>query len=235
LTKISSGDIPIPLVGKARIIFHLIPYSAFESSPSLSFATIEDIWSIPLMYTGTSGYRYSLDGLMVYSEKEHASCSEGYTQVFRNGIIEAVNTSLFGAGAAGSYLPSLTFETDITAFLDACLAFYKKFSIRMPAILFVSLTGTGDWTLTGHRHLDRHTQVNRIDRDSLLLPEVIVENVGVHSATVLKPVFHAVSSSIGWERLYGYSEPGKKGLLFPTKKFASKESDLSQGDQAKRH
>lgn len=228
LNKISSSESPVPLIGKARTVFHLVPYSAFESSSSLSFAAIEDIWSIPLMYAGTFNYRYNLDGLIVYNEQADSGFSEGYTQVFRNGIIESVNANLFGSSVKGPYIPSATFETDITAFLDACLAFYRKLSVRMPAVLLVSLAGVQDCKLAVHRHLDTwHTNINRIGRDSLLLPEVIVENQAVNSATRLQPIFNAVWNSIGWERLYGYDEAGEKDLVFPSENFSSEPVDLS--------
>jgi hypothetical protein len=209
LSKISAGDIPVPLVGKARTAFHLIPYSAFEANPPLSFATIEDVWSIPLMYASTSSYRPNLDGVVVYSGKEDCGFTEGYTQVFRNGVIESVNANLCGSSVEGPYLPSVTFETDITTFLDACLAFYKRLSIGMPVVLFVSLVGMQDCELVMHRHLDTwHNHVSRSDRDSLLLSEVIIENSTANLANLLRPVFNAVWNSIGWERLYRCDDTG---------------------------
>ncbi len=235
LTKISGGDLPVPLAGKARTVFHLIPYSAFESGLSISFPAIEDIWSVPLMYAGSSSYRSCLEGLLVYHEKESGAASEGYTQVFRNGIIEAVNAGLLGSSVAGPYLPSATFEADLAAFLDTCLAFYRKLSIRVPAVLFLSLAGVRDYTLAGHRHLDTwHNHVNRIDRDSFLLPEVIVEEAGVRSASLLKPVFQAIWKSLGWERLYESGQTEEKGLRFPREKFAGEDVDVSQVAKAQR-
>ncbi|HSB01694.1 MAG TPA: ATP-binding protein [Anaerolineales bacterium] len=236
LNKISFDEAPVSLMGKARTIFHLVPYSAFESGSALRFAAMEDIWSIPLMYASTSSYRSNLDGLVVYHEQGDGGLSAGYTQVFRNGIIESVNANLFGSSVEGPYLPSVTFETDTIAFLDACLAFYRKLCIRMPAVLFVSLAGAQDCQLAVHRRPDtRHKNVNRIDRDPLLLPEVILESLAVHLATVLKPVFNAIWNSIGWERLYGYAETGEKGLIFPTEKFAGEQVDVSQRAKTKGH
>ncbi len=233
-SKISSGEVPIPLMGKARTVFHLIPYSAFESGSALSFAAIEDIWSIPLMHTSASSYRSNLDGIIVYNEKGDGGSSEGYTQTFRNGIIESVYANLFGSSAEDSCTPSVTFEADVTAFLDACIAFYRKLAVRMPAALLVSVVGARDCKLAMYRHLDlRYNNVNRFDRDMLLLPEVILENLAVNSATLLKPIFETIWNSIGWERLYGYDEVGKKGLIFTHKKLPGEPVIVSQGTKMK--
>ncbi len=229
LSKLACGDAPVPLAAKPKTAFHLIPYSAFESGSLLSFSSIEDIWSIPLMHASTSSYRYNLDGLVVYNEKGLDGCSEGYTQVFRKGIIESVNVNLFGSSSEGPYLPNVKFEMDITSFLNACLAFYKRSSVQMPAALFVSLVGVQDCKLATHQQPDPwHDYAHRIDRDSLLLPEVIIENLAVNSAAVLKPIFNAAWNSLGWERLYECDEAREKDLLFPREKLVKKQVDISQ-------
>jgi hypothetical protein len=233
LSKISAEEVPVPLIGKVRTIFHLIPYAAFEASPSLSFAGIQDIWSIPLMYASARSYRYNVDGLLVYHEKEECEFSEGYTQVYRSGIIESVNANLFGSGAEGPYIPRASFEADIAGFLDTCLAFYRKLSVSMPAVFFVTLVGMQDCKLA-MRHIDTwQANLNRIPRDTLLLPEVIIENLDINSAANLKPIFKVISNSMGWERLYGYVEPEQKSFAFPTERLASERINVSRGIKSK--
>lgn len=232
LNKISSGKAPVPLLGKARTVFHLIPYSAFECSSSLSLTTMEDIWSIPLVYRSASSYRTNLDGVIVYSDR-CSSNSGGYTQVFRNGIIESVSASLFGSGAEGSHVPDMafeTFETDVVNFLSDCLAFYRKLSVRMPAALFLSLLGWGEYKLAMHQLLDAwHSDGIRLDDDAFLFPEVILENSAVNSAAMLKPIFRAIWNATGWEQLYEYAENGEKKLMFPGGKFAGEQVRVARG------
>ena len=212
LSKISSDDMPVQLTGKARVVFHLIPYSAFEAGPTISFASNEnDIWSIPLIYSSVSRYRHNVDGLIVYNEKGNSS-SEAYTQVFRNGIVESVSASLFHSSSEDSYIPSVIFERDLIATFEACITLYKKHSISMPAVLIVSLAGVRGYKLAVSQQLDHwHDNVNRIDRDLLLLPEIIVEDYAVNSANILKPIFDAMWNSAGWDKSYGYDDSGEWG------------------------
>jgi hypothetical protein len=213
LTKIASEETPTPLGEKARIILHIVPYSAFESRPSLSFAPIEkDVWSFPLIYSSVSGHRYNLDGLMAYSDRSN-NLSGAYAQVFRNGIIESVNTTLFSSGDGDLLIPSVIFEEKLVEALKDCLALHQKLSITPPSVLMVSLTGVRGYKLAVHHRLDIwHEQaVNRIDRDTLLLPEVIVEDYAINPGIILRPIFDAVWNSAGWPRSYGYNETGEWG------------------------
>lgn len=212
ISKITSDEIPVSLAGKARIILHLLPYSAFESGLPLNFTSIEkDIWSIPLIHSSVSNFRYNLDGLLVFNEKGNG-LSGAYTQLFRNGIIETVSASLFGSSNEDPYIPSVVLERDVIASFEACTSLYKKLSVSVPTVVIVSLVGVRGYKLAVSQRLDAwHDHINRIDRDSLLLPEVIIEDYAVNSATILKPIFDTIWNSAGWVRSYGYDDAGEWG------------------------
>lgn len=215
LSKIGSDETPVSLEGKARIIFHLVPYSAFESySPSSPLLTDNDIWSLPLIYSSVTGYRYNLDGLIVHGDRTD-NFSGAYTQIFRNGIIESVSASLFSSRNNESYIPSIVLEEKLIATLKSCLALYPKMSIYPPLVLLVSLIGVKGYKLAVSQSLDiwrQHTHL--IDRDLLLLPEVVIEDMIIDSAKLLRPIFDAVWNSAGWLKSYGYDDSGEWGKGF---------------------
>lgn len=213
LSKIGSDDTPVPLEGKARIIFHLIPYSAFETNlPISSLPVNKDIWSLPLIYSSIAGHRYNLDGLLVYNERGN-NLSGAYTQIFRNGIIESVSARLFSSGGdIGDFIPSAVLEEELNQALKTCIALYQKLSIFPPAVLLVSLTGVKGYKLAVNQRLDPwRQQGHKIDRDSLFLPEILIEDPTIDSATILRPVFDAVWNSAGWMKSFGYDESGEWG------------------------
>lgn len=43
-----------------------------------------------------------------------------------------------------------------------------------------------------------------MDRDALLIPEILVESCDVDSATVLRPAFDAIWNAAGWPRCVNY-------------------------------
>jgi hypothetical protein len=48
-----------------------------------------------------------------------------------------------------------------------------------------------------------------IDRDMLLLPDVLIETYTPDMPTLLRPLFDAVWNAAGWERSINYDEKGK--------------------------
>jgi hypothetical protein len=48
-----------------------------------------------------------------------------------------------------------------------------------------------------------------IDRDVLLLPEVLIENFDCNVASALRPIFDAVWNAAGYERSFNYDESGE--------------------------
>jgi hypothetical protein len=98
----------------------------------------------------------------------------------------------------------------------------------------VTLIGMQDCKLSV-RHLDVwHSQVRRIPRNSLLLPEVILEDLASNPATMLKPIFKTIWKSLGWEGLFGYAEIEKSSLAFTSRKFVSEQVELLRGSKTKR-
>jgi len=52
-------------------------------------------------------------------------------------------------------------------------------------------------------------EAHPIDRDALLVPEVMVESFEFDSAEILKPILDAVWNATGWPRSMNYDESGK--------------------------
>jgi hypothetical protein len=48
-----------------------------------------------------------------------------------------------------------------------------------------------------------------IDRDALIIPEIIVENYECNPAEVMRPLFDAIWNAAGWERSRNYNETGQ--------------------------
>lgn len=212
LSKIASGETPVSLEGNARLILHFVPYSSFESGLTFSFLPIQrDIFSIPLIHTSVSNYRYNLDGLLVQNERGN-NLSGGYTQIFRNGIVESVNASIFGSQGDDPLIPSTLFEMEMISAFDAFVALYQKLSVSFPAVLIVGFTGVKGYELAVNRSLDMwHQHNHKIDRDILVFPEVILENGSRDASGTLQPIFDALWNSAGWAKSYGYDEAGEWG------------------------
>jgi hypothetical protein len=103
LAKIIAGEMPAKLDERApKIVLHVIPFGAFD--PTISFnvdslmhADIRPLSLHPLP-PGYTKLKYNVDGLLHDSLRDvDYTPSTSYTQVFRNGTIESVDTSILGA------------------------------------------------------------------------------------------------------------------------------------------
>src|SRR5262249_160706 len=113
LARIDSGDSIIPLAADpGRLVLHLAPLSSFGIGPQFDLAPVANVHA-QLRPMNSLGFNssYNFDGLANVYHRDGA-CSS-YTQVFRNGTIEAVMVGLVAEvgdkrllqdGAIGKYI-----------------------------------------------------------------------------------------------------------------------------------
>ena len=93
------------------------------SSRETSFRAIGD--------TITSG-RHNLDGFVVFGgQSGNAPGYESYIQVFRSGVIEAVNSSILEGNATMKLIPSTHYEQEIEASLTSIQRFLQKLNVEL--------------------------------------------------------------------------------------------------------
>jgi hypothetical protein len=212
LNKIVSEETPVHLFGKARTIIHFIPFVSFEPGFTININSLEsDAWSFNPIHSSTTGYRYNLDGMMTYSEMSD-DLFRAYLQIFRNGIVESVDAFMLRSRGDESFIPTSLFEEKVIQSVEICLSIQQQLSITLPSTLIVSLIGVKGYKLGINQKLDPwHEHTNKIDRDLLILPEIVVSDYSVKPETLLRPIFDAIWNSAGWPRSYGYDDAGKWG------------------------
>src|SRR4051812_21048965 len=94
ITMILEGEVPVRMEEGARLVLHIIPRHAFDADKNIDLSAIKQgrdfLWPI---HGGSGGsVRYNFDGLLFDSTKDEYATS--YVQLFHNGIVEAVNSSL---------------------------------------------------------------------------------------------------------------------------------------------
>jgi hypothetical protein len=156
--------------------------------------------------------RHNLDGFVVYGgQAVDASGYEAYTQVFRNGIIEATNSEILDGKKRlySNSIPSQFYEHEIIAALDSMLKLLGSLGVEPPLTVMLSLVGVKELTMALPQRYIVRAQPG-IDRDVLLLPEVVIEGDGPGAEEILKPIFEAVWQAAGFERNYNYDESGRR-------------------------
>ncbi len=209
LSKILANEIPVTLYDNPKIVLHLIPIISFNPAQSYN---VDKIASHPEIMgpinCGAWDNRYNLDGFLTYSRVEEGK-TRSYVQLFRNGIIEAVEGWLLRARGERPSIPSISYEERLISSLPVYLSTLKELNIEPPIFIFLTLVGVRGYSMgvdTWRYDID---EVCTIDRDILSLPEVVIDNYDVSAEKVLKPCFDATWNACGFPGSLYYNEQGE--------------------------
>ncbi|HAK89219.1 MAG: hypothetical protein A2077_01000 [Nitrospirae bacterium GWC2_46_6] len=211
IAKVQANETPVPLGSPHRVVLHLIHGNAFNPSVKFDVNSIYASWhdKLPLIYRSTLNGRYNLDGLFTYSNADDGKHS-AYTQLYRNGIIEAVDTQMLAPreqnGVILKYISSVLFEGKLIQATTRYLNLMSELAVEPPIFIFLSLLNVKDYTIPGNIYNDFSTCP--VDRNMLLLPAEIIESYGVETTTILKPIFDLVWNACGEPRSLNFDENG---------------------------
>jgi hypothetical protein len=112
---IKIGYSPVNLSDTGRFLaLHLIPLSAFTSSYRIDSKSLLELKegkyssSLKPLYTGGWSHRINLDGALAYTTQDGGIST--YSQIFRNGILEVVDTILVSLRSQEEELPMYGIE-----------------------------------------------------------------------------------------------------------------------------
>lgn len=212
LSKVISNEAPVLLKKSAKIVLQLIPLSSFEPNKiyDISSNKIQPSELYPLGGGGWE-YKYNLDGILGVAGSRTGDY-ESYIQLFRNGIIETVNAEILLPYDGKSFIPNyrvLDYESKI---IDALTEYYKVIKllqIELPIYLYLSMTGVKDYFLGSSRYQQRYGEPNKVDREVIALPEIVLENLDASPRKILKPAFDMIWNACGYERSGNYGQDGE--------------------------
>ena len=205
LARIRGEQTPVPLVKNPKIVLHLIPFVSFDPGTWFDLSSLSRDWRnlrSPYLETTPEG-RFNFDGYLAFTrlgDKPPFS----YLQVFRNGIIEMVDAYLLHDGK----INTIDLEGKLFEALPRYVSVLQHLGIDPPIFLFVSLLGVQGFTIVSKRQFSMDS-IYPIDRENLLLPELILDEHDLKWEEVMKPIFDAIWNSAGWPRSMNYNEEGK--------------------------
>lgn len=210
LGKIIANELPIEMPDNPKIVLHVIPFSAFKTSAFGDFSFPDDLSDLaPINYQGYSS-RINFEGLLVYSSAGSEGGALTYTQLYRNGIIEAVESDILRLerDERPAYLiPAYPLGEKVIKAVERYLRQLSQMEIEPPALIMLSLLNVKGWIIpSGAYH---HGSSDKIDRDYLIIPDVLVENFSKDADVIMKPIFDTMWNSAGYAKSLGYDENGR--------------------------
>ena len=135
----------------------------------------------------SSGFntQFNGDGLLrVDSDEQHKV--NAYLQLFRNGIIESVNSQMLkGRGMRQDGLPSQPFATSLGSFVSQAVKFFHALNIDPPACLLTSLINVNGASLLQPASAGYYARA--FDRDDIFLPAIVIEDFNSDPKNLLRP------------------------------------------------
>jgi hypothetical protein len=201
--RILAGETPVLLRSGAAVVLHMIPIGTF-SEPSMLDIKALNAAAVPLrpISEGSGwGRCNNLDGVFVSSSPRGES--NGYILLFRNGAVEAVDNQMLRWSeerGKGKFIPSRAFEQMIIATANSIYGVMKDLGVAPPLVSFLSLLNVREYCCVTSMGVGEVT--HRIDRDHLLLPDILIEESEASADMFLRPAFDMV-----WQSCGGYGSP----------------------------
>jgi hypothetical protein len=201
IAKIRADDTPVPLVQGARIVLHVVPLAAFSSLAQINVQSVavlsRDLQLIPLGLAGGLDGRYDLEGYVRYTPSRGDRHASAYLQIFRNGALESVDTSLASHSAAGSHLRGANLERDVIEKLGYYVSSLKRLGADVPFAVMISLLGVKGYTI-GPQETALICGVGRFDKDVVLISEVLFETFDADIGRLMNQPFGMMWNAAGW-------------------------------------
>ena len=208
LSIIESGETPIILKNKAKIVLHMIPFNSIGKSENydLSFLINQETRKpLRTIIAESINYNYNVDGLILHDPNNFS-----YTQIFRQGMIESV----CNMWDTENIIPSCAYEDWLLKTIKNYLDILNGLNIDFPIIIMVSLLDVKGFKMNISKDLEWRLIIpneNKIDRDNLIINGVIMNNKNEDISKLVKPIFDAVWNSCGFANSLNYNGEGVWG------------------------
>jgi hypothetical protein len=207
LSNIVAGEAPVHTAEGPKLVLHLVSFGAFEPGARFDLSAItHDPADTKPMACGGWDNRFNLDGYLAHAGRDGDSPS--YTQIFRQGIVEACTVAFLGSRTGERGIRITVLEQEVTKNLSRYTRTLEKMGVEPPAFVMLSILGVKGYTIGGTGQFwafDRHP----IDRDNLIIPEVMMETFEADPYQVMRPAFDAAWNAAGWARDMHYDNQGK--------------------------
>lgn len=207
ISAIASGEGNRPLVGGGRLFIHIVPTAAFSGMVHIDVEKIHEahnsFW--PLGASGMSP-RFNFHGFV---NERGGDQNHGYTQIFRNGVLEATKGGIARERNKRLFIPGLALEKHIFERLSVYIDGLRDIGVPPPLIIMFTLEGVkgADYAVMDDPWGDYEPP---LPDDILFFPECLLEDYGTalkyHKA--VRPAFDTLWNAIGYSKSQYFDENG---------------------------
>jgi len=211
LNKIIANELPRKLFGDSIVVLHLIPFDSFDPMQSINLLQINrrDINLRPLL-SSSYDHRFNFHGFLAF-DKNHTNpeYSNSYTQLFKNGCIEASSTRFY-INETHKLLTITSFEDTIIQYVDIYVQLLQKLSVNPPMFIMLTMFGFKNFQVYYDRKNSIRFNYYELDEDNLIFEPIILNSFGDDISNLLKPIFDSLWNAFGVPYSLNYNEEGNR-------------------------
>lgn len=130
----NDGELPMP-ISQGVLVMHLVSLTEFGAARRFELPVLQDHIHFFQPIGSGGSMRINLDGCCLFRSGEDC---HGYTQVFRDGSIEATTASIFRIREGKRFFPSLSLPEYLIRALSLYLKGLKELGVSPPIVLQIS-------------------------------------------------------------------------------------------------
>jgi hypothetical protein len=199
LAKIAADETPVPFTKYPKTVMQIYPISGLDPTRQVNPKSIDSRSLPPLGALSGWNFRFNFDGPLTFRRITDTEC-DCYLQLFRNGAIESVSSWILKASPDNKMFSMGPVEDILIKGLEYYIKMEKILEFEPPFFVMISLLGVKGYKIS---HIE-------IDRDSLILPDILLEDYESEPERILRPTFDAIWQAAGIGRSMSYDEEGNR-------------------------
>ena len=106
-------------------------------------------------------------------------------------------------------IPGMAYEEELLKAIPRFLNIQKSLGIAPPVFVMLSLLGVNGYIMGVSDSFSRRSRSYPIDRDDLIVPEIMLEDYDSDIPKSIRPAFDAIWNASGWPKSLNYNGDGK--------------------------
>jgi len=216
IVKIVSDETPLPLRSDKRIVLHLIPASAMDmiELKNIMIGTQEDFRLPQINRYGDGPASPNFDGYLSFTYLDHSGVYESYTQLYMNGVVEAVNGYTIAENVTHDfkgfpYIASGVLEEIVIKSIPNFINLFQQIKITTPVYVILSLLGCKGYIMAYSSRLWGPQHQITIDREILTTQPTVIEDFELNPLLIARPLIDVIWRASGWNGSPNFDENGQ--------------------------
>ena len=205
ISRIINKELPIQMDDEPKFVLHIVPLVSFTQNIhfNLDNKMLNEIEKrIRELHNG----KYTFEGYLFHNAYSKAT---KYIHIFRNGIIEIVNSEYSSENESEKFIHWKQYEEEFYQYTLSLTELLNLYGIFPPFILMNSIINIKGYKFNLPENNYRLLSNETIHENILLIPEILITQTDEITREFLRPIFDPLWNACGFPHSWNYNNEGK--------------------------